>query len=1262
VDQLVEQFTQGASDWKALASMAVGGIAYRCANMSLLTSPLAKSLPFAAKIFSPVIALGAEVSVYQASLRLLHGEAFQSSSWSTDYVNFASLKIFGAAARNANFLLSNFIQDLGMVAGQRLAHGLGLAERPQGSFAEQMVHAQVTNLQLAAGMQLFHSLSAGRVQALEAGLELRAHAMEGRGPSLEAWRPLAPHPLESMSLVRAEDVRALSVRDYQEESARALAALPSQGRDRGLVVLPTGTGKTVMFSEFAGRFAKDFPDSNILVVTHREEIIDQNAKWLKRVFGEENVGIFQGDRRQMDRHVTVASIQSLLLSGADLSRFGLVVLDEAHHYVHGNEWFRPLQQMGFFDAEGNITHNAGKLLIGVTATPDRLSGKALNTTFGPDGLVYGRDITSFVGRRDPVTGDLYLLKPYGVEVNLLTGRGLDPAAAIRQAEATEKAQIIADMFEARLREGERFRRSVVFVSNKDEVIETARKLREKGVRVFELTDDVEAEPRKQGIAAYKAGDYDALVSIKIPTEGFDDPGTEAVVLGMATESRALLVQMAGRALRPDPEHPERTEGLLIDLGGNLRRHRIGASIEELYEAVRSEARGTELRKREGGGAAVRAEVEEVEVRELGNLFDRHAFSRVLAELLSRDDVPALAYRSNRSTDILFDYLNGAELPESNREVRELAELLNDRQQRLLDAWSWDKVAEMQQGQALSDGLPAPQRKLAERFRWAVWRNFNGAMSVAVPSKNSPLHDFWADGSLPLHNQPRLPLVSFYAQMRDLIAADQAMAPERIEMMQKDAIRAQRGWSVQPADPSSAEDVLLCWTRERVIEVYRGEVPMSGEDSLLQDSNLRPYFETGEIPLNGDLQAFWRQLADFLSRGDEAQALRAHLLAREVMRRRNGWDKDFPAATLEVEGLHAWFIESVLTRSYGVMSQTKGVAHELAKKIRRFAETRELPDARGRDDAGVFYAQLLRFAAGDDAGILSEGRVLIREVLRSQLGWNRPVAGLPRPVQDILDAFRERALADHAGQWPTVGPSAIPSRHPLRRFLEQGEEINVAEYRKELETFALLPEGRKIGDILDQAVWQQQAWNPDLSSSPAELQALHAWVRQRITRDFAGNAKLLGKPLRRFLESGELPDKLYGTFSMADFYENLLERSVGPDAGLRAEGRGLILAAVKVQRGWHQPVLGVSPEVQRVMDRFFDLVLEHYWGAPPTDDAQIQRGGRLRKLVDSRQWPEYKGTAVRQNWAAFAADLKAFFIHYGVPAAEADAWVDSAIPR
>lgn len=153
-----------------------------------------------------------------------------------------------------------------------------------------------------------------------------------------------------------------------------------------------------------------------------------------------------------------------------------------------------------------------------------------------------------------------------------------------------------------------------------------------------------------------------------------------------------------------------------------------------------------------------------------------------------------------------------------------------------------------------------------------------------------------------------------------------------------------------------------------------------------------------------------------------------------------------------------------------------------------------------------------------------------------------------------------------------------------------------------------------------------------------------------------------RPLKRFLETGELPDKLYGSFSMTDFYEELLARSVGPDAALRAEGKGLILAAVKVQRGWQEPVPGASPEQQRVLDRFFDLVLERYWGAVPQGDAQIQRGGRLRKLVDSRQWPEYRGTAVSQNWMAFAADLKAFFIHYGVPAAEADALVDAAIPR
>lgn len=71
---------------------------------------------------------------------------------------------------------------------------------------------------------------------------------------------------------------------------------------------------------------------------------------------------------------------------------GLVVLDEAHHYVNGNEWFEVLRRLKFFDAQGEALHQSGqKMLLGFTATPDRLSGNPLVSVYGPH-LLYTRDI------------------------------------------------------------------------------------------------------------------------------------------------------------------------------------------------------------------------------------------------------------------------------------------------------------------------------------------------------------------------------------------------------------------------------------------------------------------------------------------------------------------------------------------------------------------------------------------------------------------------------------------------------------------------------------------------------------------------------------------------------------------------------------------------------------------------------------------------------------------------------------------------------
>src|SRR5262249_52453032 len=86
-------------------------------------------------------------------------------------VTFGTLKTAARLAQGENIVVQHLLQDTGMVLGHQVSASFGITERPQGTFAEQFLHAEVTNLQLSAGMSLAHGVAPG-VQGIERGLDL----------------------------------------------------------------------------------------------------------------------------------------------------------------------------------------------------------------------------------------------------------------------------------------------------------------------------------------------------------------------------------------------------------------------------------------------------------------------------------------------------------------------------------------------------------------------------------------------------------------------------------------------------------------------------------------------------------------------------------------------------------------------------------------------------------------------------------------------------------------------------------------------------------------------------------------------------------------------------------------------------------------------------------------------------------------------------------------------------------------------------------
>jgi superfamily II DNA or RNA helicase len=160
--------------------------------------------------------------------------------------------------------------------------------------------------------------------------------------------------------------RGLPLRPYQEAAVQAIQDAEREGISRPLVALPTGTGKTLIFSSLIAR-----RPGRSLVLAHRDELIQQ-ARDKLLVSPDFQLGIVKAAANEVTAPVVVASIQTLSrpsrleqLAGG----FNTIVVDEAHHAV-ADSYQRILEHLGCFEAGGPLT-------LGCTATPQRGDGVGL---------------------------------------------------------------------------------------------------------------------------------------------------------------------------------------------------------------------------------------------------------------------------------------------------------------------------------------------------------------------------------------------------------------------------------------------------------------------------------------------------------------------------------------------------------------------------------------------------------------------------------------------------------------------------------------------------------------------------------------------------------------------------------------------------------------------------------------------------------------------------------------------------------------------
>lgn len=382
----------------------------------------------------------------------------------------------------------------------------------------------------------------------------------------------------------------MSLRDYQE---RAANAIEEQWRSHTstLSVMPTGTGKTVLFAEIIRRRQP----GRALVIAHREELIWQARDKIEKFAGLD-CEIEMGDRVAATslfhrQPVVVATVQTLI-SGRKKKRmerfhpndFSTVVIDEFHHAPASS--YR--QVLDYFLLNPNIK------VLGVTATPDRADQEALGQVC--ESVAFDYQILDAIH-------DGWLCP---VEQQMVTIDGLDFSAVRTTAGDLNNADLAAVMEAEKNLHGLCSATLQIIGSRQTIVFTSSVKHAEMACAIFNrhqqgIADWVcgatDKESRRKTMAAVVSGKTQILCNVGVATEGFDAPGVEVIVMGRPTKSRSLYAQMAGRATRPLPgvvDGPETEDKrkqaisesrkpscLLVDFCGNSGRHKLMTGMDLL---------------------------------------------------------------------------------------------------------------------------------------------------------------------------------------------------------------------------------------------------------------------------------------------------------------------------------------------------------------------------------------------------------------------------------------------------------------------------------------------------------------------------------------------------------------------------------------------------------------------------------------------------------------------------------------------------------
>jgi superfamily II DNA or RNA helicase len=427
------------------------------------------------------------------------------------------------------------------------------------------------------------------------------------------------------------------LRYYQREAVQA-AHETLRSKNSALLVMATGTGKTQVFCTSAME-----EPGRTLVLCHRRELVKQAAQRLVQMGADPaEVSIEMADEYGDKRAKYVcASVQTITqekrLNSWRPDHFKLVVFDETHRIL-APTWARVV----------NYFWPGNAKLLGVTATPDRGDGKKLAKFYSEVSYVFDIAEAIEAGYLVPLLGQRAEIESLDLSAISDSGGDLNEAE-LDEAIANETEGIVREVLKI-----EPNRCAIWFFPGKLSAELGCRRLNElvPGSAVC-VTDDTSPLDRERNLFDFKSGKVKYLCACLVPTEGFDAPRAEMVVIARPTKSRALYAQMCGRATRTvskaiDVLHgPELAEmrkkaiaaskkpnAVIMDVAGNSGEHSLITPVDILgsnYSEAEVKAAKQIAEKKPGVNISKALEMARDELKRLSSRLSQRGFTSKVSE-------------------------------------------------------------------------------------------------------------------------------------------------------------------------------------------------------------------------------------------------------------------------------------------------------------------------------------------------------------------------------------------------------------------------------------------------------------------------------------------------------------------------------------------------------------------------------------------------------------------------------------------------------